>query len=70
MSFFVGDLVEVAKEHRTGKKDSEGGRAYIQAINNDIEAINNDDDDRGTKRPRYGNTNSNAKQTRRISSAT
>ena len=35
MAFFVGDLVEVAKENRTGQKDSEGERAYIQAINND-----------------------------------
>ena len=42
--------MEVAKEHRTGQKDSEGGRAYIQAINNDIQAISND---HGTKRPHY-----------------
>ena len=51
MAFFVGDIVDAAKEKRTGQKDSEGGRAYIQE-----QAINNDDDDgdsRGTKRPRY-----------------
>ena len=36
MTFFVDDLAEVAKENRTGQKDSEVGRAYIQeAINND-----------------------------------
>jgi hypothetical protein len=54
MSFFVGDLVEVAKEHRTGQKDSEGGRAYIQAINNDDEGRGTKRaEGRGTKRPRY-----------------
>lgn len=54
MAPFVGDLVEVAKEHITGQKDSKGGRAYIQAINNDDD--NNEDENadcRGTKRPRY-----------------
>jgi hypothetical protein len=45
MTFFVGNLVEVEKEHRTGRRDSDGGRAYILAINND-----DNDDDRGTKR--------------------
>ena len=50
MAFFVGDLMEVAKENRTGQKNSEGGRAYIQAINNDDD---DDGDSRGTKRPRY-----------------
>ena len=35
MAFFIGDLVELAKENRTGQKESKGGRAYIQeAINN------------------------------------
>ena len=48
MTFFVGNLVEVEKEHRTGRRDSDGGRAYILAINND-----DNDDDRGTKRPQY-----------------
>ena len=48
MTFFVGNLVEVGKEHRTGRRDSDGGRAYILAINND-----DNDDDRGTKRPQY-----------------
>jgi hypothetical protein len=48
MTFFVGNLVEVEKEHRTGRRDSDGGRAYILAINND-----DNDDDQGTKRPQY-----------------
>jgi hypothetical protein len=46
MTFFVGNLVEVEKEHRTGRRDSDGGRAYILAINNDPNG-------RGTKRPQY-----------------
>jgi hypothetical protein len=51
MTFFVGNLVEVAKEQRTGRRDSEGGRAYIQAILKD--AVNDDNDnDRRTKRTR------------------
>lgn len=35
MGYTVGDLVEVAKEHRSGRRDSDGGRAFIQSINND-----------------------------------
>ena len=46
MTFFVGNLVEVEKEHRTGRRDSDGGRAYILAINNDPNGC-------GTKRPQY-----------------
>ena len=46
MTFFVGNLVEVEKEHRTGRRDSDGGRAYILEINNDPNG-------RGTKRPQY-----------------
>jgi hypothetical protein len=45
MTFFLGNLVEVGKEYRTGRRDSDGGRAYILAINND-----DNDDDQGTKR--------------------
>ena len=29
MTFFLGNLVEVGKEYRTGRRDSDGGRAYI-----------------------------------------
>jgi hypothetical protein len=68
MTFFVGDLVEIAKEHRTGQKDSEGGRAYIQAINNDDDNDNNgnnnnndNNDGGGIKRPRDDSITYNVK---------
>lgn len=32
MVFMLGDLVDVKPEHRSGRRDSDGGRAFIQAI--------------------------------------
>ena len=40
MGHTVGDLVEVAKEHRSGRKDSDGGRAFIHSISNDSDEEN------------------------------
>jgi hypothetical protein len=67
MTFFVGNLVEVGKEHRTGRRDSDGGRAYILAINNDDDNDNNgnnnnnDNDGGGIKRPRDDSITYNVK---------
>lgn len=67
MTFFLGNLVEVGKEQRTGRRDSDGGRAYILAINNDDDNDNNgnnnnnDNDGVGIKRPRDDSITYNVK---------
>ena len=46
MVFKPGDLVDVKPEHRTGRKDSDGGRAFIQSVRSN-------DNQRGTYDVKY-----------------